>query len=339
MIEENDILTDTFGRRHNYLRISVIDRCDLRCIYCMPSEGIQLHNRSHVLTVEEIVRLANIFATLGVNKVRITGGEPMVRRGIETLIKALGEIPSITNFGITTNGILLSSKINTILDSGINYLNLSLDTFKADRFFAITRRNDFEKVMQTLNLALDIMHNQKKIKSLKLNCVPMAGVNDDEILDFVEFTKNNDISIRFIEYMPFSGNGWDLSKMLSYRDMLRIVKEKYDIIPTSVQKNDTAVNYMIPGYRGTIGFITSMTNNFCSTCNRLRLTADGKVKNCLFDRGELNLRDPMRSGATDKEIIDIISLAVKTKKAHHGGFETPELIASNPGRSMIEIGG
>ena len=328
-------LVDTFGRRHTYLRISVTDRCDLRCRYCMPPEGIQLQPRSEILTIEEIIRLARLLVDEGVNKIRITGGEPMVRRGIDQLLHALGHLDGVKDLGITTNGVLLSDRMDMIRRAGVTQLNLSLDTWRRERFHQITLRDQFDAVRKTLDLALEA-----RFQSLKLNCVVMRGINDDELLDFVSFTRENNIAVRFIEYMPFSGNGWDTNRLFPFREMLERIRDQYDLIPVEREHlSDTATRFRVPGFVGTLGFISSMTDHFCATCNRLRLTADGNIKNCLFDNGEIRLRDPMRAGAGDDALRELIQLSVRRKFAHHGGHETPELLALDPGRSMIQIGG
>lgn len=330
-----DPLRDTFGRTHTYLRISVTDRCDLRCTYCMPAEGITLQPRAQILSLEELERLARLFVRLGVSKIRLTGGEPMVRKGIEKLLHTLGHLEGVQELGITSNGVLLASRMQQVVDAGVTQLNLSLDTWRRDRFAEITRRDDFDAVRRALDLAL-----QAPFRSLKLNCVMMAGVNDDELEDFVAFTEHHDIAVRFIEYMPFSGNGWDFSKLLSFRTMLERIRQRFPLEPLErAHVSDTATNFRVPGFKGSVGFITSMTEHFCGACNRLRLTSDGNIKNCLFDNGELSLRDPMRAGASDLELENVIRESVIRKKAHHGGHETPELIALDPGRSMIQIGG
>lgn len=328
-------LVDTFGRLHSYLRISVTDRCDLRCQYCMPPEGIDLQPRSQILTLEEIERLAGILVRLGVTKIRLTGGEPMVRKGVVRLMQKLSALPGLTSLGLTSNGVLLADQLPAVLEAGVKHLNLSLDTWHPDRFHRITRRDDFAQVRRCLDQSLSL-----GFRSVKLNCVVMAGVNDDELWDFVAFTRDHDLSVRFIEYMPFSGNGWDHGHLFSFQQMLTRIEERFELKPLPRSNhNDTTTLFQVPGFRGTVGFITSMTDHFCSTCNRLRLTSDGNIKNCLFDNGELGLRDPMRAGASDDELEAIIRESVWRKFAHHGGHETPDLIALDPGRSMIQIGG
>jgi len=328
-------LVDYFGRIHSYLRISITDRCDLRCKYCMPAEGIVLQPRAQILTLEEIERLARLLVKLGVTKIRLTGGEPMVRKGILGLMRSLGRIPGVRELGVTSNGVLLADQVPQVVEAGVTHLNLSLDTWRADRFLQITRRDDFARVRRCLDQAL-----VGGFKSVKLNCVVMAGVNDDELWDFVAFTREHPISVRFIEYMPFSGNGWDFGHLFPYLKMKARIEERFTLAPLPrSNRNDTTTLFQVPGHAGTVGFITSMTEHFCGTCNRLRLTSDGNIKNCLFDNGELGLRDPLRAGASDEALEAIIRESVRRKFEHHGGHETPDLIALDPGRSMIQIGG
>lgn len=328
-------LQDRHGRIHTYLRISITERCDLRCQYCMPPEGIMLQPRAHILTLEEIERLAALFVRLGVRKIRLTGGEPMVRRGIEQLLERLGQLEGLDSLGLTSNGIVLSQKLPQLLQAGLTHLNLSLDTWKADRFARLTLRDEFVAVRRCLDLAL-----AAPLRALKLNCVVMAGVNEDELLDFVAFTQHHALEVRFIEYMPFSGNGWDTSKLFTYAQMRARIAERYDLEPVRSERgSETASLFQVSGFKGRVGFITSMTDHFCATCNRLRLTADGNVKNCLFDNGEISLRDPLRSGASDEALEALIRTSVERKHARHGGHASPEAIALDPGRSMIQIGG
>ncbi|MFM7201459.1 MAG: GTP 3',8-cyclase MoaA [Myxococcota bacterium] len=328
-------LRDGFGRIHSYLRISITERCDLRCQYCMPPEGIQLQPRAHLLTLEEIERLASLLVRLGVNKIRLTGGEPMVRRGVEQLVERLGQLQVLESLGMTSNGILLSERLPQLIKAGLTHLNLSLDTWHPERFAQITLRDQFLAVQHCLSQALEA-----PLTSLKLNCVVMAGVNDDELFDFVAFTQDHALEVRFIEYMPFSGNGWDTSKLFTYAQMRARIAERFELVPVHTPRaNETASVFQVPGFKGRVGFITSMTDHFCATCNRLRLTADGNIKNCLFDNGELSLRDPMRAGADDAELEKLIRLSIARKHARHGGHSSPEAIALDPGRSMIQIGG
>ena len=298
----------------------------------MPAEGVQLKPQAHILTFEEIERLTRIFVSLGVNKVRLTGGEPLVRKDVDHLISSLGAIEGIKTFAITTNGLLLPKKLQRLQESGINLINISLDTLKADKFEFITRRKGFNIVMNAIDMALQLGYHP-----LKVNCVVMRNFNENELVDFVMMTKEKPIEVRFIEYMPFDGNGWNDLRFMSYQDMITRIEEHHLRLERLQDgPNDTSKTYHVPGYKGRVGFITSMSEQFCGSCNRLRLTADGNLKVCLFGKAEVSLRDAMRDGASDKDLIHIIDAAVNRKKAAHAGMYN---IAKEENRPMILIGG
>lgn len=335
MTSPYETLTDLFGRRHDYLRISVTDRCNLRCRYCMPHEGIHLEPRARILTLEEIVRIARLFVQLGTHKIRITGGEPMVRQGIVHLLAELGRLPGLKELGMTTNGSLLNDRVSDVAKAGVTHINFSLDTFRPDRYFKITMRDRFADVVRAVRRS-----TIAGFEEVKINCVVMKGVNDDELNDFVAFTRDHAVSVRFIEYMPFSGNSWDAARLLPYQDMLEQIRASYDLEPCGRERSsDTAFNYRVPGHLGTIGFITPMTNHFCASCNRLRLTSDGNLKNCLFGDGEVDLKGPLRRGASDEDLIALIQASILRKKAHHGGSATYLTRSPENGRTMMEVGG
>ncbi|KAM9956036.1 hypothetical protein ACTFIW_002248 [Dictyostelium discoideum] len=328
------ILTDKFNRHHTYLRISLTERCNLRCKYCMPEEGVMLSQADKILTTDEIIRLSKLFVSAGVNKIRFTGGEPLVRKDVEPLIEEVGKIKGLEKIGITTNGILLSRKLDRLHKAGVNLLNISLDTLNSDKFTLITRRLGWDRVFQSIDNALKL----DNIK-VKVNCVIMKGLNDMEICDFIEMTRDKSVEIRFIEYMPFDGNLWSDKKFLSYTDMIKIIHEKYPTFKKYTieeeEPNNTSKTYHVPGFKGKVGFITSMSEHFCSSCNRLRITADGNLKVCLFGNTEVNLRDRIRDGASDQQLLEIINAAVLKKKASHAGMYE---IAQNKNRPMILIG-
>ncbi|KYQ90089.1 molybdenum cofactor synthesis 1 [Tieghemostelium lacteum] len=332
---KQSVLTDTFQRTHTYLRISLTERCNLRCQYCMPEEGVQLQHKDKILSTEEIVRLSKLFVSAGVNKIRFTGGEPLVRNDIEPMMEEIGRIPGLKTIALTTNGILLSRKLARLQSAGLNLLNISLDTLDEHKFTMITRRLGWKRVMDSIELAL-----QSGFSPVKINCVVMRGVNDMEIIDFVNMTKDKDLEVRFIEYMPFDGNRWNDKKFVSYQEMLGRIQEHFGGITRELQHdqqfNNTSKSYSIQGHKGRVGFITSMSDHFCSTCNRLRITADGNLKVCLFGNAEVSLRDQMRNGATDSDLLEIIHQAVLNKKESHAGMYE---IAKNKNRPMILIGG
>ena len=334
---ENNInpMQDNHGRAHNYLRISITEHCNLRCTYCMPAEGIALTPRAHLMTAEEIVTIAQTFVKLGVTKIRLTGGEPLVRKDAKNIIEQLGKLG--VELTLTTNGILVHEFIDTFKEAGVTTLNVSIDSLKKDKFNQITRRNYFEKVIENLKL-LEV--NDFKVK---LNVVIIKGFNDNEIIDFIEMTKDRNIQIRFIEFMPFDGNQWNKEKLVSYAEILSQVNAFYSeemVSRLQDRPNDTSKNHKIEGYQGSFSVISSVTNPFCSTCNRIRLTADGKLKNCLFSNTETSLLDTLRAGDS---IEPLIFQNIKSKFAMRGGmdddakFQNPLLFSQN--RSMIKIGG
>ena len=327
----DSLLTDTFGRRHDYLRISLTERCNLRCQYCMPEEGVALSPRDHILTFEEIVRLARHFVAAGVTKIRLTGGEPLVRKNVEELVDAIGAIDGLETLAITTNGLLLPKKLDRLVAGGVNLVNISLDSLQTERFRRIARRDGLDIVRRAIDLALEAGVRTK------VNCVVMKGVNDDELVDFVSLTQNLPIEVRFIEFMPFAGNMWNDAEFMPFDAMMERIRATYPGLRRLEDgPNDTSKAFAVPGFAGRVGFITSMTQEFCSTCNRLRITADGNLKVCLFGNAEVSLRDAMRDGATDGELSELIGSAVNRKKAAHAGLYNLVTMDNHP---MILIGG
>ncbi|KAL4818666.1 hypothetical protein BDW67DRAFT_174053 [Aspergillus spinulosporus] len=359
-------LTDTFNRQHDYLRISVTERCNLRCLYCMPEEGVPLSPPAHLLTSPEIVYLSSLFVSQGVTKIRLTGGEPTVRKDIVPLMQSIGELRrhGLRELCLTTNGISLHRKLEPMVEAGLTGVNLSLDTLDPFQFQIMTRRKGFEAVMKSINRIQELNRMGAGIK-LKINCVVMRGLNEREIIPFVEMGRDSPIEVRFIEYMPFDGNKWSQGKMVSYQEMLALIREKYPTLEKVVDhKNDTSKTYRIPGFQGRVGFITSMTHNFCGTCNRLRITCDGNLKVCLFGNSEVSLRDIIRQqnngepidetalqelglleaaraaarihdeggsvSQRERELLDVIGMAVKRKKAKHAGMGELENMKNRP---------
>ena len=335
MMPNNSILTDDFGRKHNYLRISLLEKCNLRCSYCMPADGIVLSPKESLMTADEIYSIAQSFVTNGVDKIRLTGGEPLLRKDFPDIITKLASLQ--TEISITTNGILIDKHIAVLKQSNVTKINLSLDTLIASKFYSITLRNQFEKVIANLHL---LLNNDFKVK---VNVVLIKGFNDNEIIDFIKLTKYLPLSIRFIEFMPFAGNDWDRSKMVSQVEILNQVRHNFtelDVQKLEDEKNFTAREYKIKGYLGTFGIISSITNPFCDGCNRIRLTANGKIKNCLFSNSETDLLTSFRNG---ENLEELISFAIKNKKKVRAGMDTFDDV-NNPllnqdNRSMIAIGG
>lgn len=324
-------LVDRFQREHTYLRISITDRCNFRCRYCMPPEGLKWRAKDEILTFEEIDRLARMFAATGVNKIRLTGGEPTVRKGLEDLIGRLATVPNVNSLLMTTNGATLASRARTYREAGLTGLNISIDSLRRERFAEITLRDELDRVLEGIDAALEAGY-----ESVKVNVVVMAGVNDDELFDFVEFARTRPLNVRFIEFMPFEGNGWKQISVFPYRKMLDLLSERYELVPIATEPSAVGKDFSIPGFAGTLGFVTSMTENFCSGCNRVRLTAEGAFKVCLFSGAEVSLRDPMRAGATDEDLLKIVRESLDKKWKGHPPMNVLPQLAN---RSMVAIGG
>ncbi|KAH1005817.1 hypothetical protein HUJ04_006732 [Dendroctonus ponderosae] len=290
--------------------------------YCMPEEGVNLSEKSKLLTTDEILKITEIFVKQGVNKVRLTGGEPTVRKDIIDIVKSLKRIEGLDIVAMTTNGLTLTRQLVALQKAGLDILNISLDTLSAEKYEKITRRNGWKRAMMGIDLALQLGYDP-----VKVNCVVMKGLNDDELLDFVQLTKDKNIDVRFIEYMPFSGNKWNENQMVSYKEMVKIIKTVHPDFHSLINEpNDTSKAWKIPGYKGQIGFITSMSDHFCGSCNRLRLTADGHLKVCLFGNTEISLRDALRGQHSEEDLLALISQAVRKKKKRHADSQK----TSNP---------
>jgi cyclic pyranopterin phosphate synthase len=301
----------------------------------MPEEGVDLSGKSELLSVEEMHRLARLFAAAGVTKIRLTGGEPTLRKDLVDIVRSISSIEGIKDVGLTSNGVTLGKNLEQLQQAGLNLLNISLDTLCSDRFEAMTRRKGHSRVLNTIYKAVELGYSP-----VKVNVVVMRGVNDDEISDFVELTKNNPMNVRFIEYMPFDGNVWSSNKMVSYKEMMERAGAKFGgaaALERCVDASgEVAKNYRLPGHQGEISFISSMTSKFCGDCNRVRLMADGNLKVCLFGANEVSLRDALRGGASDHDLHAVVSAAVNRKKAAHAGmFE----LAKTKNRAMVKIGG
>lgn len=326
------MLFDSFQRRHNYLRISLTDKCNLRCFYCMPEEDYSFMPSSQLMQATEIESLAKTFVQLGVDKIRLTGGEPLVRKDAAQIIQSLSALP--VTLTLTTNGIRLHHCLSQLKEGGVRSLNISLDTLQEEKFSLITRRNHFDQVWKNIHAAIDTgLH-------VKVNVVAMKGVNDGEINDFVAWTKHTPVHVRFIEFMPFDGNRWNSEKVMTYQQILQTIESRYDIIKLKDEINDTTKKYIVPGHAGTFAIISTMTAPFCGACNRIRLTADGKLKNCLFAKEETDLLTALRKR---EDVETLIRQTILRKHASHGGQFTAAVEQLNAeqlhNRSMIAIGG
>ncbi|XP_034078350.1 molybdenum cofactor biosynthesis protein 1 isoform X1 [Gymnodraco acuticeps] len=323
-------LTDNFGRRHNYLRISLTEKCNLRCQYCMPEEGVKLTPRGQLLSTSEILTLARLFVQEGVEKIRLTGGEPLIRPDILDIIAELRKLEGLKTIAVTTNGMNLARLLPKLKDTGLDLINISLDTLVPAKFEFIVRRKGFHKVMEGIDKAIEMGYNP-----VKVNCVVMRGLNEDELLDFVALTEKKPLDVRFIEYMPFDGNKWNFKKMVSYQEMLDHIRQQWpNLERLETGHTETAKTFKVPGFKGQVGFITSMSDHFCGSCNRLRITADGNLKVCLFGNTEVSLRDVLRSGVSEEELLQIVGAAVGRKKKQHAGMYN---ISQMKNRPMILI--
>jgi len=326
------MIKDNFNRVHDYLRISLTDNCNLRCFYCMPEEDYHFTPSSKLMQAEEIETIAAVFVREGVNKIRLTGGEPLVRKDFANILKRLSTLG--VQLTMTTNATRLHEFVDEIKNAGIQSLNISLDTLQKDRFILMTKRDQHEQVMRNIQLMLD------NCIGVKVNVVAMKGVNDEEINDFVRWTKDTPIHIRFIEFMPFDGNQWNSDKVITLQEILDKVKTEFDFSSLERNAHETAKNYQVNGHKGTFAVISTMSAPFCGDCNRMRLTADGKMKNCLFSTSETDILTALRNG---EDIIPLIHQNISTKKEALGGQFTTDLEKIEAkdlhNRTMISIGG
>ena len=326
-------IVDTFGRVHTSLRVSVTDRCNIRCFYCMP-EFVKFMPQDQVLTFEEIVRVIRVVASHGVQRIRLTGGEPLVRSQLSTLIKMIHSIDGIEEVALTTNGLLLADQAEALKDAGLNRLNVSLDTIDPVVFERITRRKGLEKVLEGINVA-----QQVGFSNIRINAVSIAGISETEIVPLARFARNRKLQLRFIEFMPLDGDeSWENQQVLTgsvVRDL--IAAEIGPLQPSSrPHSSQPAVDYRYVDGSGSVGFINSVSEPFCDACDRMRITAEGKFRNCLFSGAEWDVREALRSGAGDAEVEAIIRECVAAKKAGHGSDDGRFI---RPDKAMYQIGG
>jgi cyclic pyranopterin phosphate synthase len=326
-------LRDKFGRKISYLRLAITDRCNLRCQYCMPALGIDIVDRKELLSYKEMYRITRVLSELGVNKVRLTGGEPFVRKNFVDFLESLSFNDKLDEINITTNGALISNHIDKLEELKINSINLSIDSLQREKFAKITRRDVFENVYDTFEKL------EKSNLNLKLNIVVQSGFNTDEIIDFVELSKNKNIAVRFIEEMPFNGKGQrDIKEEWNYNKIIKHIRNHYPEIETLIsEKSSTSKNFKIPNYKGDFGIIPAFTRTICSDCNRIRITATGMFKNCLFDGGVFNVRDFIRNGASDEELKQLFISTVHHKPEN--GFVAEAARGNDVSESMSTIGG
>jgi cyclic pyranopterin phosphate synthase len=326
-------LFDGHGRRIGDLRVSVTDRCNFRCQYCMPAEGLPWLERSEILTFEEIERLVRLFVALGVEDVRLTGGEPTVRRDFPRLVSMLSRIEGLNDLSMTTNGYLLERDAAALVDAGIQRVNVSIDSLQRDRFFQITRRDSLPQVLR----GLEALASHPEVHPIKVNAVAMRGFTEEEAIPFAEFARSTAFQVRFIEFMPLDGDhNWTPDAVLTGDELRQIIHAVYPLEELPREPSATARVYRFADGHGEIGFINPVSEPFCADCNRVRLTAEGKLRTCLFSMHETDLRDPLRAGATDGELETLIRDAVWRKELkHHVG----EPGFRQPPRTMSAIGG
>lgn len=327
-------LIDSFGRVHTNLRISVTDRCNIRCFYCMPAENVQFMDRKDLLTFEEMERFVRIAVPLGLTKIRLTGGEPLVRHDLHILVKKLAAIPQIHDIGLTTNGILLADQAQDLYDAGLRRINVSLDALDPVKFKEITRREGYEKVLEGINAAQRVGFDP-----VKVNAVSVRGMTEDEIVRFGHFARETGVEIRFIEFMPLDAdNAWERDKVLFAHEILeKLSAEIMPLVPCPNQDpHAPATEFQFEDGVGKIGIIASVSQPFCMSCDRFRITADGKLRNCLFSLEETDVRGMLRGGASETEIADAIRASIAAKKEGHE-INTARYI--QPDRPMYSIGG
>ena len=325
-------LRDKFGRKISYLRLAITDRCNLRCQYCMPAQCINIVDRTDLLSYKEMYRLTRVLSELGVDKVLLTGGEPFVRKDFVNFLESLSFNDKLEEINITTNGALISNHIDKLEALNINAINLSIDSLQKDKFAKITRRDVFDRVYDTLEKL-----EKSKLK-LKLNIVVQSGVNTDEIIDFIELSKEKDIAVRFIEEMPFNGTGEREVDFMDHKEILNHLEQYLPrLTPLPAATGNTSENYSIKGHQGTIGIIAAWSRTFCSDCNRIRITSTGELRNCLYDKGVLNLKRMLSDGASDTMIKEAVSKAYSQK--HKDGHESEKRQIDSITESMSSIGG
>jgi len=333
MPKETPHIIDKFGRVHDYLRISLTERCNLRCFYCMPEEGVPHRDKANFMTSEEVIDIAKTFVEMGVKKIRLTGGEPLIKKDVDHLLLELGKLP--IELAITTNAVLVEKFIDVFKQAGIKSVNVSLDSLDENSFNKISRRNYFNRIKSNIDLLIENDFH------VKVNMVVMRNLNEHEIPNFIDWTLTKNVHIRFIEFMPFDGNKWNWDKKVSYKEILQIATNHFGeqfIEKIKDKKNDTSRSYRLKNAKGTFGIIASVTNPFCDTCNRIRLTADGKLKNCLFSQTETDLLTNLRK---KRNIKKLIIESILEKKKERGGAKAfdDDFVKNMQNRSMTTIGG
>jgi cyclic pyranopterin phosphate synthase len=333
LFDDGEPLVDGHGRRIRDVRISVTDRCNFRCQYCMPAEGLPWLERDQVLSFEELERVVAVLASLGVGDVRLTGGEPLVRRDFPRLAAMLAAVPGVRELSVTTNGFLLERDADALVRAGIDRFNVSIDSLQKDRFFEMTRRDALPQVLR----GLEALAAHPEAHPIKVNAVGMRGYTEQEILPFAEFAREHPYQVRFIEFMPLDADReWDMNKVLTGDEIRAAIHAVHPLEAEPREPSATARVYRFADGRGQIGFINPVSDPFCGDCDRIRITAEGKLRTCLFSMNETDLRTPMREGATDAELRTVVRDAVWRKELKH---HVNEPGFRQPARSMSQIGG
>lgn len=326
-------MLDTHGRDINYMRISITDRCNLRCRYCMPEEGIDKTIHGNIISFENMARLVKVATTVGIRKIRLTGGEPLVRKNVTGLISYIGDIETIDDIALTTNGVLFADMANDLKTAGLDRVNISLDTLQDDKFKYITRVGELREVKKAIYKALELGLNP-----VKINTVVIKGFNDDEISSFADLAYSYPLHIRFIEFMPIGDLlYWKNDRLITVAEIKAVIEKKYHLRPARISKGNGPAKYFnFEGGEGSVGFISPMSNHFCSECNRIRMTAEGKLRGCLYDKREIDLQEAINNGASDEELKELFIKTINLKPSEHhmdNGWGTDNQ------RKMYQIGG
>jgi cyclic pyranopterin phosphate synthase len=325
-------MQDLYGRVVTYLRVSVTDRCNLRCRYCMPTDGVRFKDQGDILTWDEMLRVVRAAASLGVRRIRVTGGEPTTRPGIVDFVRQVAATPGIEDVSMTTNGMTFAGLAEELRAAGLRRINISLDSLRPDRFRFLTHFGDFGAVWNGVESAL-----AAGLHPVKLNCVVLRGENDDEIADFVALTESRPLHVRFIELMPLgTSHPWARQRLFSAEEIRARIGDRYELVPAELEGGGPAKYSRVPGFAGTVGVITAMTENFCHNCNRVRLTADGELQPCLGSLLAVDLKGPLRGGSSDEQLRRLVAKGIRAKPERH---LMEEYLEETSGRRMWTIGG
>jgi cyclic pyranopterin phosphate synthase len=328
-----EVLVDGWGREIKSLRVSVTDKCNFRCRYCMPAEGLEWLPREEILSFEEIARIVRVLAEMGVEEVRLTGGEPLIRRDLTTLVTMLARTPGVEDLTLTTNGILLDRLAGPLVDAGLRRINVSLDSLSHTRFAEITRRDALDRVLAGLEEA----ERYPELRPIKVNCVAIRGFTEEEVPALAELARGKPYVVRFIEFMPLDADeAWRQDEVLTGAEIRALIEERWPLVEIPAKPSSTARRFRFADGAGEIGFVNPVSEPFCSSCDRIRMTADGKLRTCLFSRREWDLKGPLRRGASDEELEELLRWAVRHKELKHRINEPGFVRAS---RSMSQIGG